>query len=64
MNRLARLSTLLLAPLLALAALAGCARAEPLVSVSVLDLDRGETMPQKSTYFYPKLLSGLLFLPV
>jgi hypothetical protein len=25
---------------------------------------RGETMPQKSTYFYPKLLSGLLFLPL
>lgn len=25
---------------------------------------RGEVMPQKSTYFYPKLLSGLLFLPV
>jgi uncharacterized protein (DUF1015 family) len=25
---------------------------------------RGATMPQKSTYFYPKLLSGLLFLPV
>jgi len=24
--------------------------------------ERGETMPQKSTYFYPKLLSGLLFL--
>ncbi|MBN2848569.1 MAG: DUF1015 domain-containing protein [Coriobacteriia bacterium] len=24
----------------------------------------GETMPQKSTYFYPKLLSGLLFRPV
>jgi hypothetical protein len=23
---------------------------------------RGETMPQKSTYFYPKLPSGLLFL--
>ncbi|MCL5292771.1 MAG: DUF1015 domain-containing protein [Actinobacteria bacterium] len=23
--------------------------------------DRGETMPQKSTYFYPKLLSGLVF---
>ena len=21
----------------------------------------GETMPQKSTYFYPKLLSGLVF---
>jgi len=25
---------------------------------------RGETMPQKSTYFYPKLISGLLFHPV
>jgi uncharacterized protein (DUF1015 family) len=25
---------------------------------------RGETMPQKSTYFYPKLVSGLLFLPL
>jgi uncharacterized protein (DUF1015 family) len=24
--------------------------------------ERGETMPQKSTYFYPKLVSGLLFL--
>jgi uncharacterized protein (DUF1015 family) len=24
----------------------------------------GETMPQKSTYFYPKLASGLLLLPV
>ena len=24
----------------------------------------GETMPQKSTYFYPKLTSGLLFYPV
>jgi uncharacterized protein (DUF1015 family) len=23
--------------------------------------EAGETMPQKSTYFYPKLLSGLLF---
>jgi uncharacterized protein (DUF1015 family) len=23
----------------------------------------GERMPQKSTYFYPKLLSGLLFSP-
>jgi uncharacterized protein (DUF1015 family) len=26
--------------------------------------ERGETMPQKSTYFYPKLLSGLLFHPI
>ena len=25
---------------------------------------RGETMPQKSTYFYPKLISGLLFHPL
>jgi uncharacterized protein (DUF1015 family) len=25
---------------------------------------RGETMPQKSTYFFPKLLSGLLFHPL
>ena len=24
----------------------------------------GETMPQKSTFFYPKLTSGLLFYPV
>ena len=23
----------------------------------------GETLPQKTTYFYPKLLSGLLFHP-
>jgi hypothetical protein len=25
---------------------------------------RGETMPQKSTYFYPKLTSGLLLHPL
>jgi uncharacterized protein (DUF1015 family) len=25
---------------------------------------RGETLPQKSTYFFPKLTSGLLFLPL
>ena len=25
---------------------------------------RGETLPQKTTYFYPKLLSGLLFQPL
>ena len=25
---------------------------------------RGETMPQKSTYFFPKLPSGLLFQPL
>jgi len=27
-------------------------------------VERGETLPQKSTYFYPKLPSGLLFLPL
>jgi len=26
--------------------------------------EAGRTMPQKSTYFYPKLASGLLFLPI
>ena len=26
--------------------------------------ERGETMPQKSTFFYPKLTSGLLLFPV
>ena len=26
--------------------------------------EQGETMPQKSTYFFPKLPSGLLFLPL
>jgi uncharacterized protein (DUF1015 family) len=25
---------------------------------------RGETMPQKSTFFYPKLTSGLLLFPL
>jgi uncharacterized protein (DUF1015 family) len=25
---------------------------------------RGEVMPQKSTFFYPKLTSGLLFFPL
>jgi uncharacterized protein (DUF1015 family) len=25
---------------------------------------RGDVMPQKSTYFFPKLLTGLLFHPV
>jgi uncharacterized protein (DUF1015 family) len=26
--------------------------------------DAGETMPPKSTYFFPKLLSGLVFNPL
>ena len=25
---------------------------------------RGEVLPQKTTYFFPKLLTGLLFLPL
>jgi len=25
---------------------------------------RGEVMPQKTTYFFPKVLSGLLFMPL
>ena len=45
MSRPIRLLVLLLASLAACLALPGCARAEPLVSVSVLDLDRGETLP-------------------
>jgi Protein of unknown function (DUF1015) len=31
---------------------------------AVATVDRGETMPQKSTYFFPKLTSGLLFHPL
>jgi uncharacterized protein (DUF1015 family) len=26
--------------------------------------DAGEVMPQKSTYFYPKIASGLVFNPI
>jgi uncharacterized protein (DUF1015 family) len=36
----------------------------PLIDEVRAVAERGEVMPQKSTYFYPKLLSGLLFLPV
>ncbi len=47
----------------------GSAEAALLVRPPGVDLvrdlaERGETMPQKSTYFYPKLLSGLAFLPL
>ena len=45
MIRPIRLLVLLLATLAACVALPGCARAEALVSVSILDLDRGETLP-------------------
>ena len=32
---------------------------------TIMDLSRrGETLPRKSTYFYPKLLSGLVFCPM
>jgi uncharacterized protein (DUF1015 family) len=36
----------------------------PLIDEVRAVAERGEVMPQKSTYFYPKLLSGLLFHPV
>jgi uncharacterized protein (DUF1015 family) len=47
----------------------GAAQAAVLVRPPSVDLvrelaERGETMPQKSTYFYPKLPSGLLFHPL
>jgi uncharacterized protein (DUF1015 family) len=48
---------------------AGAAQAAVLVRPPSVDLvrelaERGETMPQKTTYFYPKLPSGLLFYPL
>ena len=47
----------------------GAAEAAVLVRPPSVELvrelaERGETMPQKSTYFYPKLPSGLLFHPL
>jgi hypothetical protein len=47
----------------------GDAEAALLVRPTPIDLvleiaRRGETMPQKSTYFFPKLPSGLLFQPL
>jgi uncharacterized protein (DUF1015 family) len=47
----------------------GAAEAAVLVRPPSVELvrelaQRGETMPQKSTYFYPKLPSGLLFHPL
>ncbi|HEU0303409.1 MAG TPA: DUF1015 domain-containing protein [Gaiellaceae bacterium] len=47
----------------------GAAQAAVLVRPPSVELvrelaERGETMPQKSTYFYPKLPSGLLFHPL
>jgi uncharacterized protein (DUF1015 family) len=47
----------------------GSAEAALLVRPPTVELvrelaERGETMPQKSTYFYPKLPSGLLFHPL
>ncbi len=36
----------------------------PLIEQVFAAAARGETLPQKTTYFYPKLLSGLLFLPL
>ncbi len=36
----------------------------PLMREVFLTSRGGETMPQKSTYFYPKLYSGLVFVKV
>jgi uncharacterized protein (DUF1015 family) len=36
----------------------------PSVQQVLAHATRGETMPKKTTYFYPKLTSGLLLLPV
>ena len=38
-------------------------RAAPIEQVRAV-AETGETMPPKSTYFYPKLLSGMAFNPV
>ena len=35
----------------------------PTVEQVLTHARRGETMPKKTTYFYPKLTSGLLLLP-
>jgi uncharacterized protein (DUF1015 family) len=38
---------------------------EPTPVASILEVARdGDVMPQKSTYFYPKALTGLLFNPL
>ena len=39
-----------------------CSRATPVASISAVARD-GDVMPQKSTYFYPKALSGLVINP-
>ena len=36
----------------------------PLIDQVFAAAARGEVLPQKTTYFFPKLLSGLLFLPL
>ena len=36
----------------------------PLAVIAGAGSGKSETMPQKSTFFYPKLTSGLLFHPV
>jgi uncharacterized protein (DUF1015 family) len=43
---------------------AACLLRAPTIEQVTATARAGETMPQKSTYFYPKLLSGLLFHPV
>ena len=43
---------------------AACLLRAPTIEQVTAAARAGETMPQKSTYFYPKLLSGLLFYKV
>jgi uncharacterized protein (DUF1015 family) len=43
---------------------AACLLRAPTIEQVRAAAQAGQTMPQKSTYFYPKLLSGLLFHPV
>jgi uncharacterized protein (DUF1015 family) len=43
---------------------AACLLRAPTIEQVTATARSGETMPQKSTYFFPKLLSGLLFHPV
>ena len=34
------------------------------IELPILDRDSGEVMPQKSTFFYPKIASGMVFNPI
>jgi len=46
------------------AAAAFLVRATQLEQLAAVAASAGDVMPQKSTYFYPKLLTGLVFNPL